>query len=140
MCTKVDGQLIYAAQSKRFYYCRDAVCEFIFRAGHIPMHPFRLFGYYLNERVSRSVVRAANSAVLAVCDQLWVFGETISDGVYREILECRGHGKPVRHFSIDSRVKLIKSIELSELRFERTLYTHHMSREILLECIREPGG
>ena len=57
--------VIYTAQSKQHFYCRDAVCEFVFRQDSIPINPFRLFDYFLSDRVERDKIRAANAEI---CD------------------------------------------------------------------------
>src|SRR5580704_15510026 len=70
--------VVFTAQSKREFYCRDAVCEYVFRQGRIPLNPFRVFGYFLGDRVDRDVVRAGNNNLIRISDELWVFGELIA--------------------------------------------------------------
>ena len=45
--------LVFTAQSKKRYYCRDAVCEFVLNPGDISVNPFRLYGYFLADRADR---------------------------------------------------------------------------------------
>lgn len=66
--------VIYTAQSKQFFYCGDAVCQFVFERGRIPVNPFRAFDYFLGDRVNRDLVRRGNYAMLQRSDELWVFG------------------------------------------------------------------
>jgi hypothetical protein len=37
--------------------------------------------------------------LLAKCDELWVFGERVSEGMSREILEAKRKGIPIRIFN-----------------------------------------
>lgn len=115
--------VVYTAQSKAFFYCRDAVCEFVFNQGYIPINPFRVFDYFLGDRVSRDCVREGNNNIIRVCDEVWVFGHVIANGVLSEIKLAIELKKPLRYFSIDNRARLIREIRPSMLRFERELYS-----------------
>jgi len=56
--------IVFTAQSKKCYYCRDAVCEFVFNQGAVPLNPSRLYGYFLADRVDRELVRQANNNLI----------------------------------------------------------------------------
>jgi hypothetical protein len=115
-------KIVYAAQSKAYFYCRDIVCEFVFREGAVPLHPFRMFDYFLGDRVDRDTIREANSAVIAICHEVWVFGEVIADGVLLEIALATRAGKPIRYFTIDNDIHKIRETSIAELEFEREVY------------------
>jgi hypothetical protein len=110
--------VVYTAQSKQFFYCRDAVCEFVFRRNAIPINPFRLFDYFLGDRVERDAVRAANAEMLSRCDEVWVFGETLADGVLVEIAQATNEGKTVRYFTIHNEADRIQEVDPQTLSFE----------------------
>ena len=110
--------VVYTAQSKQFFYCRDAVCEFVFRAEAMPLNPFRVFDYFLGDRVDRDAIRAANAEMLSRCDEVWVFGEALADGVLLEIAQAASEGKPVRYFSIENSADAIRELTLERLSFE----------------------
>ena len=112
--------VVFTAQSKLHYYRRDAVCEFVFRNGAIPLHPFRLFGYFLDDRVERDLVRQANNNLLRRADELWVFGEEVSDGVLFEIQYARELGKTIRFFTIASRAVAVSRWPIRAGRRNRT--------------------
>jgi hypothetical protein len=57
------------------------------------------------------------------CDALWVFGETIADGVLFEILYAKKLKMPVKYYTVDSRVALIKKVSVNELKFEEEVYS-----------------
>jgi hypothetical protein len=110
--------LVYTAQSKQDFYCRDAVCQFVFERGGIPLNPFRLFDYYLGDRVPRDQVRDANRRVLESCDEVWVFGLTLADGVLVEIAQASLAGKRMRYFTISPNSPEIREATPFELDVE----------------------
>lgn len=116
-----DKTLVYTAQSKQYFYCRDAVCEYVFRYGDcIPINPFRVFDYFLGDRVARDAIRAANQEVLSRCDEVWVFGEQLADGVLMEIAQAKTEDKTIRYFTISNQANEIREIEdLGTLTLER---------------------
>ncbi len=122
MPSERDIPVVFTAQSKMFFYCRDAVCEFVFQQNAIPVNPFRVFEYFLGDRVERNLVRAGNNALIRIVNELWVFGETIADGVSEKTLLERELTKPIRYFTIDNRATNIKEVEPDNLNFEREVY------------------
>lgn len=113
-----DRPLIYTAQSKQDFYCRDAICQFVFERGGIPLNPFRMFDYFLGDRVPRALVREGNRRILETCDEVWVFGENLADGVLVEIAQARMARITVRYFSISPQVDEIRAVDIFELNFE----------------------
>ena len=113
--------VVFTAQSKVFFYCRDAVCEFVFQRNAIPVNPFRVFEYFLGDRVDRDLVRQGNNNLIRIVDELWVFG-TISNGVLDEILLAKKLKKSIRFFTIDNQADKIKKIQPKNLSFEREVY------------------
>ncbi len=122
---------VFTAQSKKHYYCRDAVCEFVFRNGAVPLNPFRAFGYFLGDRVDRDLVREANNNLIRMADELWVFGTTIANGVLFEIAYAHELGKPVRLHTVANRALEIRRAPIERLRFESELYGRDVSRQDL---------
>ena len=96
--------VVFTAQSKQFFYCRDAVCEFVLRAGCLPLNPFRVFGYFLNDRVDRDMVRRGNNNLIFIAEQVWVFG-IVANGVLFEIEYALSVGKPLRFFTMATRAE-----------------------------------
>jgi hypothetical protein len=114
--------VVFTAQSKLHFYCRDAICEFVFNQGAVPVNPFRLYEYFLADRVDRDLIRQANNNLIRKCDELWVFGETIAEGVLFEILYAKKLKMPVKYYIVDSRADLIKEVSVHELKFEEEVY------------------
>jgi hypothetical protein len=126
--------VVYTAQSKAFFYCRDAICEFVFSMGCVPLNPFRVFDYFLGDRVRRDLVREGNNNLIRIADEVWVFGHLISNGVLFEIRYAGELGKKVRFFTVDNKPSGIKEIQTSRLKFEPELHSQtRMSRNQLLE-------
>jgi hypothetical protein len=119
--------VIFTAQSKAFFYCRDAVCEFVLKQGHLPLNPFRVFEYYLGDRVERNLVRQGNNQLIELADEVWVFG-IIADGVLFEIVRARGLHKPVRFFSIAGRSGEIRPLSLDEITFEPEVHSRQIKK------------
>jgi hypothetical protein len=115
--------VVFTAQSKVYFYCRDAVCEFAIKEGAVPLNPFRVFEYFLGDRVERMDIRSGNNELIRISDELWVFGATIADGVFAEIVLASQLAKPIRFFNIHNDAKRIRPIKAESLRFERELYT-----------------
>lgn len=111
-------KLVYTAQSKQYFYCRDAVCEFVFSKNRIPINPFRVFDYFLSDRVERDAIRAANQEVLSRCDEVWVFGERLADGVLMEIAQAKTERKKLRYFTISNKAMDIEEVNTDRLSLE----------------------
>lgn len=126
--------VVFTAQSKLNFYCRDVVCEYALRQGCLPLNPFRVFDYFLNDRVDRDVIRQGNNQLIRISEELWVFG-TISDGVLFEIAFARKLALPVRFFSIGTRVADIRPLSVSELVFEPEVHARQVKKDDLLAFI-----
>ena len=123
-------KVVFTAQSKQFFYCRNAVCEYVMKQGCIPVNPFRIFGYFLDDRVDRDIVRNGNNEMISRCDELWVFGP-ISDGVLFEIYYSRKLGLPVRFFSIETRASEIVEVRDEDLKFESEVHNFQLKKSDL---------
>lgn len=127
--------LIFTAQSKKFFYSRDVICEYVFNQGMLPINPFRIFDYFLSDRVPREIIRQGNNHLVRACDELWVFGP-IADGVLFEVVYAINMKKPVRFFSIGTRAKEIYPFQnLSDIVFESEVHSTRQKRTDLLKEI-----
>jgi len=128
--------VVFTAQSKLHFYCRDAICEFVFKRGAVPVNPFRLYEYFLGDRVDRDTIRQANNNLIRKCDELWVFGDTIADGVFFEILYAKKLKMPVKFYTVDSQADQIEEFQVTELKFEEEVYSATgLRRKTLIEKI-----
>lgn len=112
--------VVYTAHSKLSFYARDIICEHAFEQGALPLNPFRMFGYFLSDRVDRDLVRAANNRVVELAGETWVYGG-VSNGVWHEILLARRLGKPVRYWTVATRADDIKPCTALDVEVEDQL-------------------
>lgn len=72
-------------------------CWLIVKVGGIPYAPHGYFTNFLDDSDSteRSEGMALGLEWLSECDELWVFGERVSDGMAKEIAFAKERGIPV---------------------------------------------
>lgn len=128
-------KLAFTAQSKVFFYCRDIICEHVFKQGYLPINPFRIFDYFLSDRVDRDLVRRGNNQLIRICDELWVFGN-ISDGVLFEIASAIQLNKPIKFFSIGSTLKEIREISMDQITCEPEVHARKIKKQDIIEFIK----
>ncbi|WP_303678443.1 DUF4406 domain-containing protein [Dehalococcoides mccartyi] len=77
-------------------YCRFAVSK-----GHIPLAPHLHYPQFMDDgdKAQRDLGLRFALILLGKCDELWVFGETVSDGMRREISKAKKRGMPIRYFN-----------------------------------------
>jgi hypothetical protein len=135
MDLRESRRVVFTAQSKAYFYCRDAVCKFVLDRGMVPIHPFQAFGYFLNDIVDRDLVRRGNFNFVRVADELWVFGDKIANGVGAEIIYAHELQKQIRFFSIAARAEEIVEIGSRELVLESPEEYTQVQRAELLTII-----
>lgn len=131
-----EMKLIFTAQSKAFFYCRDVICQYVLEQGLLPINPFRVFDYFLGDRVDRDLVRRGNNQLIKKCDELWVFGQ-IADGVLFEIACAIEQGKKIRFFSIGTKVEEIKEISVEQITFEPEVHARQIRKSDLIKFIKK---
>lgn len=89
--------IIFTSYSKRNFYYRAEVSQYVLQRGCTPVNPYMNFDYNLSGVVDKSLIRVANNSLIAHTDELWVFGE-VSDGVLAEIYLARRRKIPVKYF------------------------------------------
>lgn len=77
-------------------YCRFAVGK-----GSIPLAPHLHYPQFMDDgdKEQRSLGLRFALILLGKCDELWVFGDRISDGMNAEIAKAKRRGMPVRYFN-----------------------------------------
>ena len=63
-------------------YCKQAICE-----GCFPIAPHIYFTQFMDDTIAeeRELAMAMGIELLDMCNELWVFGDTISEGMRAEI-------------------------------------------------------
>lgn len=127
--------VIFTAQSKNYFYCKDVICEYVLKQGKLPINPFMVFGYFLNDRVDRNLVRQGNNQLIQSSDELWIFGP-IADGVLFEIALAKKNGKPIKFFALGTRAEEIKEITVDEVSFEPEVHAKQIKKSDLMAFIK----
>lgn len=97
ICSPYAGEMeINAENAKK--YSRFAVENMA-----IPFAPHLLMPQYMDEGTERELALRMGIIFLSKCEQLWVFGERISNGMAYEIKKAVSMGKKVRYFTADCR-------------------------------------
>lgn len=73
--------------------------------GYIPLALHLLFPQFLNDNdpYERELGLFFGIVLLSKCDELWVFGREITDGMKQEIAYAKRKNKPIRYFKEDIR-------------------------------------
>lgn len=78
-----------------------AACRYAVRQACAPVAPHLLYPQFLNDAVpvERNAGIGMGLRLLTACDELWVYGSQISEGMKKEIDEAKQIGIPVRAVS-----------------------------------------
>lgn len=95
VCSPFSGDT-QANTEKARRYSRFAVDR-----GAIPIAPHLLFPQFLSEDTERNLAMFMDLVLLTKCEQLWVFGNAVSDGMRREIEKAKKKHLTIRYFTED---------------------------------------
>lgn len=110
--------IVYPAYSKRNFFWQMHISQFCLQNRRIPLNPFMLFRYFLGDSVEREKVYTANNNIVAMCDELWTFGE-VSDGVLAEIKLKKDKNQPVEYYKIaKSNPATFRKVSSNSVEFE----------------------
>ena len=92
----------YAGDVSKNVEAARKYCRMVTDAKRIPLASHLLYPQFLNDDdpVERQLGTMFGMALLAMCDEVWVFGKEHSTGMQAEIVEARRLGKPIR-FMVD---------------------------------------
>lgn len=95
ICSPYAGDIEKNTKNAR-RYSRFAVTK-----NAIPFAPHLLMPQYMDEKTERRLAMLMNSVFIGKCDELWVFGNIISNGMAYEIEKGEKMGKVIRCFTND---------------------------------------
>lgn len=95
VCSPYSGDIERNTANARMY-SRFAVAK-----NTIPFAPHILLPQYISEEHERGLAMFMNKVFLGKCDELWVFGNKITDGMEEEIELAGKMRKKIRYFSED---------------------------------------
>lgn len=67
----------------------------------IPIAPHLLFPQFMSEERERRLALFMGMVLLGKCDEVWVFGDRISEGMMAEIEKAKKMRKKIRYFNED---------------------------------------
>lgn len=101
-------KLIYVCSKLRGNVGRNIVraniySRFVYEHGHIPIAPHCIFTQFLNDesKAERLAGMEMGMQMLTYCNEMWVFGLDISDGMQNEINEAKRLGTKIKYFNED---------------------------------------
>lgn len=76
-------------------------CRFALEQGQIPLAPHLMFPLFMNDDVpeERELAIFMDVILLGKCDELWVFGDCITEGMKVEIEVAKKRRQTIRYFS-----------------------------------------
>lgn len=85
--------------------------RFAVDSGAIPLAPHLLLPRYMSEETEREEAMFMNMVFLGRCEQLWVFGDRITEGMAAEIAGAQKRRIPIRYFTEECKEKKDECIE-----------------------------
>lgn len=78
-------------------------CGFAISRGCIPLAPHLHYPQFMDDKdkAQRELGLRFALILLGKCDELWAFGDIVSDGMAREIAKAKKRGMPIRYFTAE---------------------------------------
>lgn len=67
----------------------------------IPIAPHLLFPQFMSDDAERELALFMDMVLLGKCDELWVFGELVTEGMSAEIAKAKRKNMKIRYFTED---------------------------------------
>lgn len=95
----------YAGDTKKNTSAAKKYSRFAVSQGAIPIAPHLLFTQFLrdDDRVERMLGLRFGEVLMSKCQEVWVFGSKISDGMRQEIARAKRKGYTLRYFTEECR-------------------------------------
>ena len=97
ICSPFSGDVKENRRKARMY------SRFAVKQGYLPITPHLLFPQFLDDADpdEREIGMYMGLVLMTKCVEVWVFGETMSEGMRREIRKAKWRGKIIRYFTSD---------------------------------------
>lgn len=89
----------YAGDIKKNTENAKRYCRWATDRGCIAIAPHLYFPQFMSEDTEREEALHSGIVLLGKCDEVWVFGDRISEGMRAEIEKAEKFRKRIRHFS-----------------------------------------
>lgn len=95
ICSPLSGNVTENTERAR------AFCRFALEKGQIPLAPHLLFPQFMNDAdpTERELAIFMDVILLGKCSELWVLGDTVSEGMQTEIDVAKRRRQPIRYFN-----------------------------------------
>ena len=93
VCSAFSGDMIRNTVKTRAY------CRFVVDNGRIPLAPHLLLPQFMSEEKERSLALFMGIVLLGKCEEVWVFGNRVSEGMAGEIERAQRMRKRIRYFT-----------------------------------------
>lgn len=106
VCSPLHGDIEENIEKAKQY------AEYVFKCGAVPIVP-HFYAYVLDDNIpeQREKGRKAGMEMLWCCDELWVFTDTVSEGMKNEIRFCEALNIPIKYINREDLEKEIKTYE-----------------------------
>ena len=95
----------YAGDIEKNTYRARAFSRFAVEKKYIPIAPHLLCPQYLNEETERWLGLKMGIVFMGKCEEIWVFGDVVSEGMAAEIDKAKRMRKKIRYFTDDLQEK-----------------------------------
>ena len=95
----------YVGDIERNTYRARVFSRFAVEKKYIPIAPHLLCPQYLNEETERWLGLKMGIVFMGKCEEIWVFGDVISEGMAAEIDKAKRMRKKIRYFTDDLQEK-----------------------------------
>jgi hypothetical protein len=95
ICSPYQGDIeVNTIRARRY-------CFFAYSQGVVPFAPHLLFTQFLDENISkeREAGIQLGLEILEKCDEIWIFGNLLSEGMKKELYSAITRRKPIRYFN-----------------------------------------
>ena len=89
----------YAGDIEKNTYRARAFSRFAVEKKYIPIAPHLLCPQYLNEETERWLGLKMGIVFMGKCEEIWVFGDVVSEGMAAEIDKAKRMRKKIRYFT-----------------------------------------
>lgn len=93
-------------------------CRYVYAKGGIPIAPHAIFTQFLDDEILEERAAGINMGMqlLSLCDEVWVFGKKISEGMFTEIERAKALGIKIKRFddkcnSFEEQAMLFRKLE-----------------------------
>ena len=76
-------------------------CRFVTDKGQIPVAPHLLFPQFMDEETERELALFMGIILMGKCQEVWVLGEKVTEGMSAEIEKANQRRQKVRYFNAE---------------------------------------